>query len=158
MIKRPLEVLDGLDRLFPIERFDRYFTISYMALDLRNGSYSYSSAGHPPILLRKKNGDVVPLEAGGPIIGLGEFAPKREEETGQLARGDRLFFYTDGIVELENMEGEMFGVERIELLVKQQKDTPLSHYSSAIDRGLETFTPNGVAIDDISFLCLEYLG
>lgn len=89
---------------------------------------------------------------------MGEFAPQREEETGQLSRGDRLFFYTDGIVELENMEGEMFGVERIERLVKQQKDIPLVHYSSAIDRGLETFTPNGVANDDISLLCLEYLG
>ncbi len=157
-INSPLRVLEQLDRLFPLERFDRYFTMSYMVLDLRDGSFSYSSAGHPPILQQKNNGTVVLLEAGGPIIGLGEFAPLREAGSGRLSPGDRLFFYTDGIVELENTEGEMFGVERIELLVKQQKDIPLAHYSSAIDRGVETFTHNGVANDDISLLCLEYLG
>ncbi len=156
-IKSPLLVLELLDRLFPIERFDRYFTISYMTLDLRNGSYSYSSAGHPPILLQKKNGDVVLLEAGGPIIGLGELAPQREEESGQLSPGDRLFLYTDGIVELENATGEMFGVERIKRLVKQQKGISLAHYASAIEQRLEEFTDVGVASDDISLLCLEYL-
>lgn len=158
MIKSPLQVLERLDRLFPIERFDRYFTMSYMALDLRSGSYSYSSAGHPPILLQKKNGDVVFLEAGGPIIGLGEFAPRREEESGELSPGDRLFFYTDGIIELENAAGEMFGVEGIKHLVKQQKNVPLSHYSSAITRGLEKFVHGIPVNDDISLLCLEYLG
>lgn len=155
----PLQVLERLDRLFPIERFDRYFTISYMVLDLRDGSFSYSSAGHPPILHQKKNnGDVVLLEVGGPIIGLGEFAPQREEGSGQLASGDRLFFYTDGIVELENTAGEMFGVERVELLIKQQKDILLSHYSSAINQGLQNFSSDITANDDISLLCLEYLG
>ncbi len=157
-IQSPLQVLERLDRLFPIERFDRYFTISYMVLDLRDGSYSYSSAGHPPILLQRKNGEVVFLEAGGPIIGLGELAPRRETDSGQLTPGDRLFFYTDGIIELENAVGEMFGVEGMKLLVKQQKEIPLGCYSSAIAQGLEKFSHGSPVNDDISLLCLEYLG
>ena len=158
-IKSPLQVLGRLDRLFPIERFDRYFTISYRVLDLRDGSFSYSSAGHPPIIQQKKNnGDIVLLEAGGPIIGLGEFAPPREEGAGQLAPGDRLFFYTDGILELENAAGEMFGVENVELLIKQQKDIPLARYSEGIHQGLQNFSSDITANDDISLLCLEYLG
>jgi len=156
MIKSPLQVLDRLDRLFPFERFDRYFTISYMVLDLRSGSYSYCSAGHPPILLQKKNGDIIFLEAGGPIIGLGELAPRREEGSGQLVPGDRLFLYTDGIVELENAAGEVFGVEGIQLLVKQQKGIPLGDYSAAVTRVLEKFVHGTHVNDDISLLCLEF--
>ncbi len=156
-ITNPLQVLEQLDRLFPIERFDRYFTITYMVIDLQSGLFSYSSAGHPPILLQKNSGDVVALQAGGPIIGLGDCAPPREQELGQIYPGDRLFFYTDGIVELENPEGEMFGVERVELLIKQQKKSPLSHYYSAVNQGMEDFTHGVAASDDISLLYFEYL-
>lgn len=157
-ITSPLQVLEQLDALFPIERFDRYFTISYMVIDLQSGLYSYSSAGHPPILLQNSAGDVVSLEAGGPIIGLGDWVPHREQGSGHIHSGDRLFFYTDGIVELENPEGDTFGVERVKHLIKQQKNNTLSQYSVAVNQGIEDFTHGAVANDDISLLYFEYLG
>jgi len=98
------------------------------------------------------------LEAGGPIIGLGSFAPKRKQETGHIEPGDRLVFYSDGIIELENATGEMFGVERVKSLIEQQKSMPFDHYPQAVDQRLEEFTNGAVANDDISLLYLEYLG
>lgn len=158
-INDPQEVLIHLDKLFPIERFDRYFTISYMTLDLDNGVYRYGSAGHPPILLQKANGDTRLLDFGGPVIGLGEFAPPREIDSGQLVRGDRLFFYTDGIVELENPAGEIFGVEGIQHTVKQHARGTLRDCASALSSELTYFTQHtGTFNDDISVLCLEYTG
>ncbi len=158
-IKSPLKVLKQLDRLFPIERFDRYFTISYMVLDLRSGLFSFSSAGHPPILLQKDGGDVVALHTGGPIIGIGDCAPPREQGSGQIHMGDRLFFYTDGIIELENSKGEAPGLERVRSMIKQQKMNSLTQYCSAVDEWIEEFTHGVVSNDDdISLLCFEYLG
>ena len=157
-INNPLQVLEQLDKLFPIERFDRYFTISYMVINLRSGEFSSSSAGHPPVFLQRNTGVIEMLEAGGPIIGLGSFAPKRKQETGHIEPGDRLIFYSDGIIELENATGEMFGVERVKSLIEQQKSMPFDHYPQAVDQRLEEFTNGAVANDDISLLYLEYLG
>ena len=157
-INDPIEVLTHLDRLFPIERFDRYFTITYMTLDLRNGSYVYGSAGHPPILLQKANGKSLFLDSGGPVIGLGEFAPPREIDSGQLTRGDKLFFYTDGIVELENPAGDTFGLEGIQQAVTTHAKGALRDCASALSSHLKDFTQHTAINDDISVLCLEYTG
>lgn len=157
-INSPLQVLEQLDTEFPFERFNQYFTICYLVLDLRTGSFSYSSAGHPPILLQHHTGEITFLDVGGTIIGLGNLAPAREEERGTMHKGDRLFFYTDGIVEIENEEGEMFGVERVKELIYQQQTIPLNQTSQPIDRELEKFTSGALPADDISLLAIEYLG
>ena len=58
------------------------------------------------------------------------------EASVQLAAGDLLFFYTDGCVEAENEQGEMFGVERLEplLLDAVRSQDPLHHIEDAIKR------------------------
>lgn len=157
-IASPLQVLEQLDTEFPFERFNQYFTICYMLLDLQTGSFSYSSAGHPPVLLQQHNGELSSLDVGGTVIGLGDLALAREEGTGNLHKGDRLFFYTDGLVEVENAEGEIFGAERIKELICQQRTIPLNQIRQFICRELERFSPGVLPADDISLLAIEYLG
>ena len=157
-INSPLQVLEQLDTEFPFERFNQYFSICYMVLDLQTGFFSYSSAGHPPILLQQHTGELSSLDAGGTVIGLGDLAPAREEGTGMIHKGDRLFFYTDGIVEIENAEGEIFGAERVKELIYQQQTIPLNQMPQSINRELEKFSPDVLPADDISLLAIEYLG
>src|SRR4030095_9458948 len=72
-ITPPAEVLRALDEEYPFERFSTYFTLSYLVLDCRCGRLRYSSAAHPPPLLRQ-SGEVVRLREGGAIIGLERIA------------------------------------------------------------------------------------
>ncbi len=77
---------------------------------------TYCNAGHnPPLLV---SGDsVTRLSTGGIVAGI--FAnPEYEEERIPLQKGDVVTFYTDGVVEAENPQGDQFGEEQLEDLVK----------------------------------------
>lgn len=98
----------------------RFITFFYALLDTDGKRLIYSNAGHnPPILLRRE-GVLVRLDQGGVV--LGEFGDGAYEqgEVG-LHSGDRLLFFTDGITEAENSQGEEFGEERlVDILVNNR--------------------------------------
>ena len=62
----PSEVLSTLDDAFPMERFDRYFTMTYLIIDTRDLTLQYSNAAHPPPLLLRKGRAPEPLKRGAP--------------------------------------------------------------------------------------------
>ena len=97
-------VLNRLDEAFPFERFDSFFSIICMTLDVQEGLLTYSSAGHPPPVLVRSNGSIETLDHRGPSIGIGS-----EETIGQqsirLQTGDKILFYTDGLIENRNPTG-----------------------------------------------------
>jgi sigma-B regulation protein RsbU (phosphoserine phosphatase) len=65
-----------------------------------------------------RNGDVIPLDSNGTVVGAFPFA-KYDESCLNIDKGDLLVCYTDGITEPENAYGEMFGEERLIDLVKK---------------------------------------
>ncbi len=108
----PREVMERLDQEFPLERFDRPFSICYVELNAATGAVRYASAAHPAPIVVRKGGRVEELEEGSSLIGLGEFLPYENGEA-QLEAGDRLFLYTDGVTEVLGAAGELFGVARL---------------------------------------------
>jgi PAS domain S-box-containing protein len=91
----------------------RFATLSLLAIDLSAGSVRVTAAsgGHPPPLLRSADGTVTKVEAPGTIVGTLPDA-QFNETTFEVAPGDCLFLYTDGIVEA-GAPGEMFGDDRL---------------------------------------------
>ncbi|MCF8105632.1 MAG: SpoIIE family protein phosphatase [Desulfohalobiaceae bacterium] len=151
----PAQLLAELDRLYPFERFEKYFTMSYVICNCRTGELSYSSAGHPPPLILRRNGEKELLEKGGPIIGLGGVIPF-EEGQAFLGHGDRLFLYTDGVFENRGKTGGFLGREGLYELFGRKKDLPLSEvieevFNAALDFG-DRIKPD----DDVSVLGFEF--
>ncbi len=100
-----------------------FATVLCGVIDARSGAIALASAGHePPVLLHADGrGDVVEL-VNGPPLGLeesGEFPVWR----GQLASGDTLVAYTDGITEAMDSHNRAFGIERL-LGALQRTDDP----------------------------------
>lgn len=153
----PGELLDMLDREYPFERFERFFTISYVVLDSRTGELRFSAAGHPPPILLRSGGVLEMLDRGGPPIGMGLLRPPYEEGRVRLERGDRLFLYTDGVVERMSSQGEGFGYDRLHALLKGATGT-LEEGCEALLGALQAHGGGAPQEDDISFLALEYLG
>ena len=156
----PAEVLRRLDGEYPIERFDRFCTVAYALLDLRDGRLRYAVAGHPPPLVQRADGRLEALEAGGPIIGLGELVPFDEAET-RLAPGDRLVLYTDGVVEQVDPDGDQFGVERLRDVLAHARRLPLGASCERVMAALRAFAGGRAGApheDDITLLTLEYRG
>ena len=156
MARKPSKVLDILNNEYPIDRFDKYFTIVYLIIDRLSGQVTYSSAGHPPPLLMRASGLIERLDVGGPMIGLGDMLPF-EDGSVQLMKGDRLFLHTDGITEYCHNE-EFFGRHRLESEISRAMHLPLESACQHIIGAMQEFGGGSKADDDITLVALEYLG
>ena len=82
-------------------------------LDPANGTLEYCSAGHPPALLLRADGQLESLSEGGPLLGVvpaGSF----DRGTAQLFSGDTLLVCSDGILESFDESDQEFGNDRLE--------------------------------------------
>jgi sigma-B regulation protein RsbU (phosphoserine phosphatase) len=152
----PETVLNNLDEAFPFERFESYFSIVCMTVDVDRGRLTYSNAGHPPPLLLRKGGGLEVLDFRGPVIGYGAGGGFRQQEIA-LAPGDQVFLYTDGILETRSRSGQAFGKERFHRLLSRSAGLPLDDLvNSVFDQG-RAFLDGAMPDDDISLLGIEYL-
>ena len=155
-IVTPDEVLTQLDREYPYERFEMFFSICYMLIDIKTGLVRYSNAAHPPpVLVRADCGTLELLDAGGTIIGLDGRVPF---EAGHVALrpGDRLFLYTDGIAEAANQEGNFFGDDRLRGILQTGRDQPIDTVCSQVVGAVHEFCGDVPAQDDITLLGIEF--
>src|SRR4051794_22849735 len=107
----PSQVLDGLNRAFPMEKQDgRYFTIWYGVLNPQTRELRFSAGGHPPAIAVAPDGNVNRLGCPGMIIGAFPFA-KYSDSSVRLEAGSRLFVYSDGCYEVTNAAESMMSME-----------------------------------------------
>ena len=112
--ERPGEVLAAMNRQLHGMADERFVTAFYGVLDRRTRILTYANAGHPyPLRYSSRTGAVTPLTAQGFLLGIMPDEVYRER-TVQLEPGDRLCFYTDGLVETRNEIGELFGESRLQ--------------------------------------------
>jgi steroid delta-isomerase-like uncharacterized protein len=103
------------EALFPYIPANMFVTCFYAILEPESGSLSYANAGHDlPYLWR--SGDAEELRARGMPLGLMPGMSYEEKET-VLDDGDSTLFYSDGLVEAHDPQGEMFGFPRLRELV-----------------------------------------
>lgn len=99
----------------------RFATGQLARLDTANGRLHWLNAGHPPPLLVRRN-HIVELECSPRLpFGLGHMEPGRAWTIAevQLEPGDGVLFYTDGVTEAQEIDGEEFGVERLKDFVSK---------------------------------------
>ncbi len=111
--RTPARVLSRLDVLVDNHETERFCTVALLRVRREAGrlSVSYSSAGHPPLLLRPQGGRPRPVEAQNPPLGLGlrhesgVELDRAEQVELELGSGDSLVLYTDGISEGPSVDG-----------------------------------------------------
>ena len=150
-------VLNRLDHAFPFERFDSFFSIICMTLDIREGLLIYSSAGHPPPVLVRSNGSIETLDYRGPSIGLGCEDTIRQKSI-NLQAGDKILLYTDGLIENRNSAGAYFGKQRFYDTVKKHRNESVQKIVETVYATVKEFGQQAKPDDDISILGVEYCG
>jgi len=131
-----------------------YFTMAAAQFRQCGRRMTFAAAGHPPAIL-VSNGSLRRLGSHNGILGyLSETAPSESSDEVELASGDRLVLYTDGLVEVFNSSKEMFGVEGLETLVRQSATRALPEMKRAILDGVAAWTPGALA-DDVSLVIVE---
>jgi PAS domain S-box-containing protein len=115
--KSAAAILARTDRALQKRSANGFTTVFLGLLSRRTGQMSYSSAGHPPQLLRRASGEVCGLAIGGlPLCAATDVRFPLNEC--RVETGDVLLLYTDGIVEA-GQEGELFGEERLAALLSR---------------------------------------
>ena len=153
----PVDVVKELDNEYPMERFDKYFTLVYMLIDTEKGLLRYCNAGHPPPILFRANGTAEKLEKGGPMVGLQGALPFEEGEIA-LAFGDRVILYTDGVVEYEKTDMDFYGEERFNDAITRSAGVNIDAFLDDVMEDLTTFGEGAPPRDDITLLAFEYRG
>ncbi len=155
-VLQPEEVLNILDREFPLLRFGRHFTIIYVVMDLSTGILTYSNAGHcAPILLRK-DGSLERLEECGTVIGVGAF-PFGQTQV-EMRQGDRLLLFSDGVFEADGPQGELYGEPRLVEAVGELRSKPLPDMVDGLYASVMNFAAGEPLRDDLSMLAFAYHG
>lgn len=160
-VRRPAEVFKFLDREYPFERFNSFFTMNYAVFNTKTGQLTASSAGHPSPIIIRKDGSLTPLKKGGRPIGTIDLRLSEEEpivfleDQVQLYAGDKLLSYTDGVTEYHNQKGDLYGLDRFYETLIKLKDRPLPELIEMSYQSLIEFGNNAEPMDDISLVGIE---
>jgi serine phosphatase RsbU (regulator of sigma subunit) len=127
---------------------NRFVTLFFAVLDPRTGELAYANAGHNPPFLVRPNGEIAPLEGGGPPLGILP-AIRYQEEHGRMEPGDVLLLYSDGVTEAFNPAGEEFD-ERVKDVVVEKRGEPAAAIVKAVHEAVATWTAGQPATDDIT--------
>jgi serine phosphatase RsbU (regulator of sigma subunit) len=130
-----------------------FVTCFYAILDPKKASLSYANAGHDLPYVRSSGGDAEELRARGMPLGLMPGMHYEEKEV-VLHKGESVLFYSDGLVEAHDPEGEMFGFPRLRALVAQHGEERA--LGNLLLEELYSFVGEGwEQEDDITLLTLE---
>jgi len=131
----------------------RFVTLFMAKLQPESHSMLWLNAGHVPPLLQSARG-IERLQANTPPLGVLEeiaFEVQRVE----IAAGDRLFVYTDGVTETQNKQGgEMFGTARLIEWLRDSEDKKLLELPQGLFSRLHEFGGDS-RDDDVTILCFE---
>jgi sigma-B regulation protein RsbU (phosphoserine phosphatase) len=126
---------------------NKFITLTAARLDPATARVRYVNAGHNPPLVVRHDGAIEELPPGG--LPLGIFAAARYQAADlDLAPGDLLCIFSDGITECESPSGEEFGAERLADLLRAAADRPLADILRRIDQEVVDFAAGGPQGDD----------
>jgi len=149
-----LEKVNESIRPYLVQSQVSHLTVFLGVINPQTQEFIYSSAGHHPAILLKSEGTLMHLESAGVFLGMYE-NEKYEQKVSPFRPGDRLFFYTDGIIELKNKLKEEFGLERFENLILSTQKQSIPDVIDKIFYELTLFT-NLDAKDDQTLVIIEY--
>jgi serine phosphatase RsbU (regulator of sigma subunit)/catechol 2,3-dioxygenase-like lactoylglutathione lyase family enzyme len=130
-----------------------YATLFFAEYDGDTHELRYSNCGHPPALLLRGDDSLERLGATCTVVGLFEKWDCTMEET-ELAPGDSVLLYTDGVTEALNDEGDEFGEERLLEAARQHRDLSLPALLAAVTDQARSFSPHEQA-DDITLIAAK---
>lgn len=148
------------DLLYPDAQQGMFVTAVYGVLDSVTGRFTYTNAGHNPPLWIKPISAAADGEPGvtikrltrtGMALGVVEGA-EMEESSINLAPGDLLFFYTDGVTEAFSPEGEIYGEDRLHAVLENLMSCTSSELLDAIDEAVSVFIADVPPADDMTML------
>jgi sigma-B regulation protein RsbU (phosphoserine phosphatase) len=145
---------DANARLCQANPLTLFVTLFFGILNTTTRQLRYANAGHELPLLWRADGSLTELpRPQGTLLGIIEEARFAEAEV-QLAPGDRLFLYTDGITEAMNPEGGFFGMTRLRDSLRRAASQPVEPMMRQVMGDVQVFANGAPASDDLTCMVL----
>jgi chemotaxis methyl-accepting protein methylase/serine phosphatase RsbU (regulator of sigma subunit) len=148
----PSLVLRKTNELLNEKSVPGFVTLFLGILDPEGDVIDYSSAGHPNVLLRKRNGEINVLAAGSAPLAA---YPSHSwtEDHARFEPGDLLLLYTDGLTEARR-DGEFFGLERLVESLRRWPKKSVDGLPEALLEEVLSFSGK-ILTDDVALLAVE---
>ncbi|MBR1632688.1 MAG: SpoIIE family protein phosphatase [Bacteroidales bacterium] len=156
--KSPLRIVTAMNEsMSDGNESNMFVTLFVGVLDLGSGLLKYCNAGHnAPLLLKEGKAQELAVK---PNLPLGIMASMDfEEQEARLAKGDRLFLYTDGITEAENASHELFGENRLLGTLSKASDLSATQQINKVGYTIGDFVAGAPQSDDQTMLDIIYFG
>ncbi len=154
-ISDPGDLLDSLQIRFTegYKGMRIYFSAIVLDIDLNENRIYYSSAGHPPQAVQKSS-EIIKLHRTGAIIGI-QNTRSYETKEAPIMKGDRIFLFTDGLLEVFDEKNSQLGEEGFLRFIDEHKDesVALQMHNCLLD--MRHFMGIKEPTDDITFLGIE---
>ncbi|HIE29288.1 TPA: response regulator [Candidatus Poribacteria bacterium] len=156
-LQTPAELLGELNRRYnALVRQTGIFTSAlYLTVDVGKQNIVFSNAGHPPALLINKEKlqlKELPNNSSFALGLAGECTYQSYER--KLERGDTILLYTDGLSDIANQNGELFGLENLKSIVADNLKLQNTILIQTILNAIDAFTGNAPKPDDITVLAI----
>ncbi len=134
-----------------------FVALLYAVLDARKGTVGLCSAGQTqPLLMSNKTAEATLVETVGDTFPLGILEEANYEETQfQMEPGDKVVFYTDGIVEAMNKQQEIYGFERLQAVIKSSPAETAEALMNDIISSVSDFTGAAPQHDDLTIIVVS---
>ncbi len=156
--EEPGEILSCMNRaLSSINERQMFATMFVGVLDLKTGHLSYSNGGHvAPIVVGAEGATPLEVQPNVPI-GITEW--EFEEQECELQKGQTLFLYTDGLTEVHNAQGDLLGVKRLNLHLRNAGDAgeTAQQLLKRVEGVVTRFAFSTEVADDWVILAIRYI-
>ena len=136
-------------------RSDLFLTAFYAVMDTRTGHVVHANAGHPrPLWWQAATGRLQSLGGRGIALGvLGEI--ELEECESDVAPGDLLVFYTDGVTEAMDADKQQFGLERLQTAVTASPAASAKQVLEKVVGSVQAFVGDVPQSDDLTLFVVR---
>lgn len=152
------DIISAMNRHLAKDVLDtgRFMTLFYLSLDPDTKSIEWVRAGHDPALLYDPSRDTFEeLKGGGVALGVVDDMEYLEHKRDGLTDGQIIAVGTDGIWEAFNLEGEMFGKDRLRELIRSNADQSAGTILNMVYEELKQFTAGRKSEDDITLVIIK---
>ncbi len=139
-------------------RANMFVTVWMGIVDLKTGHVEFASAGHNPPVIRHKDGSAEFAKSKAGVVMAAMENSRYKMQTLELAPGDTLFLYTDGVTEATNEHNELFGNDRLLDALTHGGGKGTKEMCRFVKRQIDAFTRKASQFDDITMLAMEYKG
>ena len=157
ILATPSETLGVLNNFLfdDLDKSDYFITLFFLQYNIYTQRLRFANAGHPPpLLFNLYEKEFTKLDAEGLILGVKKDIVFEERST-MLGKGDLILFYTDGLIEAENVHQEFFGLERVKATVLQNANETAQDIIDALFAELRQFCQRTSFDDDITVMILK---